>query len=354
MVHDLSPFLIQFHDGIGLRWSGVAYVASFISSYLLILWLARRQRVAISAQAVGDFVTACAIGSLVGARLGYCLFYDFDLLFRFRPSVPFWGILALNEGGLSSHGGIIGLVLTCFWFAGRYGVNYLYLFDLVGICGPLGIFFGRLANFINGEFIGRPVDPSFPFAIKFPTEIYRWPKWSPSQLPQLADAVVLLPDFKKDQWLNWVQNFQTDVAMKGQINDTLLRLVVEIQNGNTQIRDALTPFLEPRHPAQLYGALIEGLALFFLLWMYWRKPQKAGMVGATFLVAFGLLQVAVEQFRMPDAGVGYDLFALTRGQWLSLAVVVIGLTLSFVWSRSGSVVIPGWARIQSIRINRRD
>lgn len=354
MVHDFSPFLFQFQDGVGLRWSGVAYVLSFVSSYFLILWLARRQRTGINAQFVGDFVTACAIGALIGARLGYCLFYDFDLLFRFRPSVPFWGILALNEGGLSSHGGIIGLVLTCFWFAARHSVNHLYLFDLVGICGPLGILFGRIANFMNGEFIGREVEPTFPMAMKFPTEIYRWPKWQPDKLAQLGDVVALVPDLKKDEWLNWSQNFKTDPTLSGQINDALLRIVAEIQNGNTQIRDALAPLLVPRHPAQLYGAVLEGLLLFILLWMFWRRPQKAGLVGATFLIAFGFLQLVVERFRMPDAGVGYDWLGLTRGQWLSFAVIVIGLCLSFVWSRSGSVVIPGWARIQSIRINRRE
>ncbi len=353
MVHDLSPFAYQFQDGIGIRWSGLAYVLAFVGSYFLILWLARRQRTGITAQFVGDFVTACAIGSLIGARLGYCLFYDFDLIFKFRGSMPFWGILALDEGGLSSHGGILGLVLTCFWFAKRYGVNYLYLFDLVGICGPMGLFFGRIANFMNGEFIGRPCESTFALAVKFPTEIYRWPKWEPAKLQRLADVVSTIPGMNKEEWVHWVQNFQTDSVMKGQINDGLLRIVSEIQKGNLQARDAIAPYLVFRHPAQLYGAIAEGIVLFLLLWMYWRKPQKAGLVGAYFLFAFGFLQILVEQFRMPDANVGYDLFSLTRGQWLSLVLIVIGGLFSFVWHRSGSVVIPGWARVQSIKINRR-
>lgn len=351
MVHDLSPFIVQFHPGFGIRWSGIAYVAGFFGSYLLILWLARRQRTGLSAQLIADFVTACAIGSLVGARLGYCLFYDFDLLFRFRPSPPFWGILALNEGGLSSHGGIIGLVLTCFWFARRHGINHLYLFDLAGICGPIGLFFGRIANYINGEFIGRSTDASFPLAEKFPTEIYRWPTSDPTKLVQLSDVFSSVPGMRREDWIKWVQNFQSDTVSKGQINDGLLKIVSEIQNGNTQIRDALAPYLTIRHPSQLYGALAEGLLLFFLLWIFWRQPRKAGLVGSTFLAGFGVLQLLVAQFSISESPASGVL--LSRGQWLSLLTLVIGILLSFVWGRSGSVVIPGWARVQSIRINRR-
>lgn len=165
MVHDLNPFLWQISGNFGLRWYGLSYMMGFICAFFIIGWLAKRQRAGLQPNMVGDFITYTAIGTLVGGRLGYCLFYAPDLFLKFKGDFPFWGVLAVNEGGMASHGGMIGIAIACILFSRKYAINMLYLFDLVTVGGPIGVFFGRIANFINGELVGRPSDPDFPLTV---------------------------------------------------------------------------------------------------------------------------------------------------------------------------------------------
>ena len=129
MVHDLSPFIFKFPDTslwgdhFGIRWYGFSYMLGFICAYKIISWLAERQRAGLNYTMVGDFITYAAIGTLVGGRLGYCLFYDPSLFLSFRPSIPFWGVLAVNEGGMASHGGIIGIIVASILYAKKHGLK---------------------------------------------------------------------------------------------------------------------------------------------------------------------------------------------------------------------------------------
>ena len=100
MVHSLSPFLLQFSETFGIRWYGTAYLVGFLFGYFLVSWLSERQSAGLSRALVGDFVTTIAIGTLVGGRLGYALFYSPDLFIKFKSDFPYWGLLAVNEGGL--------------------------------------------------------------------------------------------------------------------------------------------------------------------------------------------------------------------------------------------------------------
>lgn len=352
MVHDLDPFALQISGDFGIRWYGLSYMVGFICAYFVIQWLVQKQRAGMNAQMVGDFITYGAIGTLVGGRLGYCLFYAPDLFLKFKPDFPFWGVLAVNEGGMASHGGMIGIVVACILFARRYSVNALYLFDLVAVAGPIGIFFGRIANFINGELVGRPCSPDFPLAVKFPQDIEMWPSNQFAKLPDLATVTEKI-GIPREQWLELVDKFRFDAAAREQVYGTLKKIVVEIQNGNIPAKEAIEPLLTPRHPSQLYAAFGEGLLLFLVLFFLWRKPRKPGFIGAVFIMLYALVRIVDEHFRMPDAHIGLQAMDLSRGQWLSIGMFVIGLILMFVWSRAGSLPIQGWSRGHSIRLNRK-
>lgn len=353
MVHDLHPVIFYIWGDLGVRWYGLSYLMGFLLAYAVAYWLVRRQNSQISVDMLGDLTTYCAIGTLAGGRLGYCLFYSPDLFLKFKAEFPFWGVLAVNEGGMASHGGMIGIALACVLFARKYGISRLYLFDLVTVSGSIGVIFGRIANFINSELVGRESAPDFPLAVKFPSDIYMWPSEAPQKLESLATVVEQIPNASRDQWLDWVAQFSTNPAARGQINNMLVTIVDQIQHGNTAVKEALGPLLVSRHPSQLYAAFGEGIVVFVVLMAVWFKPRKAGIVGASFLIIYGIVRIVQEQFRMPDAHLGFQALGLTRGQWLSVAMTLIGIGLVIFWSRSGSLMIPGWGRVASIKINRR-
>lgn len=352
MVHDLDPFAFRISGDFGVRWYGLSYMMGFICAYLLIKWLAKRQRSGLTPQMVGDFITYGAIGTLVGGRLGYVLFYGPDLFLKFKSAFPYWGVLAVNEGGMASHGGIIGIVVACLLYARKYSVNGLYLLDLVSVVGPLGVFFGRIANFINGELVGRPSAPDYPLAVKFPQDIFSWPAQEAARLPELTPVVEKI-GVDREQWLGLLEKFRFDGAARDQVYSILNQIVNSIQEGNVAAKQAIAPLLTPRYPSQLFAALGEGLFLFLILFLLWKKPRKPGFIASMFIVLYAIVRVLDERYRMPDAHIGFQALDLTRGQWLSIAMFVVGIVLMFVWSRASSLSIPGWGRGQSIKLNRK-
>lgn len=356
MVHDLSPFLWQISGDFGVRWYGLSYMVGFILAYLIMGWIASRQKMGMTQEMVGDFITYCAIGTLVGGRLGYVIFYSPDLILNFRASFPFWGVLAVNEGGMASHGGMIGLVVAAVLYSWKTGMNQLYLFDLMVVSGPLGIAFGRIANFINGELVGRTVDSSFPLAVKFPSDILQWPTHlsdNVGKLQGLANVVEKIPGISKDQYLESLQQMSNSSSARNFVNDCLYKIIEAIQTGNGAAKEAIAPLLESRHPSQLYAAFGEGFFIFIFLFLFWRKPKKPGLVGAMFVILYAVVRIITEQFRLPDAHIGYQLFGLTRGQWLSVVMLVIGLLLMFYWSRRDSLPVSGWGRGHNVKLHRK-
>ncbi len=324
----------------------------FILSYYLILWLTRRQNASITQEQISDFVTYGAIGVLVGGRLGYCLFYSPDLFLSFDSSFPFWGVLAVNKGGMASHGGILGLIASCLIFAQRNGINPLYLFDLVAVCGPVGIFFGRLANFVNGELVGRIAPENYPWGVRFPQDILNWPSQEFARLGTLSVVVEKL-GVTKDQWFEWMDKFRADSISRMNLESTLYKIIDAVQAGHQDVRAAVAPLLDLRYPSQLFAALGEGVLLFSVLFLFWRKPRKPGMVGALFVVVYALVRISDEQFRLPDAHIGYQLFGLTRGQWLSIGMLALGLLLMLIWGKRSTLPTMGWRRVESVKIHRR-
>ncbi len=289
-VHHLSPFLLDFGNGMGLRWYGLAYVAAFFVGYALYIRLTKQGYSDLAPAQVGDFITGVALfGVILGGRLGYMLLYDWQN-FSANPLVifKFW------DGGMSSHGGMIGIVIFTFLYSRRKKVSWLNIGDNLVVVAPVGLFFGRCANFINGELFGRVT--SVPWAVQFPNELYD----APPETVQLAisEAVRLNP--------GWVT-----------IGD-----IVENARLSPALREQLAGTLSPRHPSQIYEALLEGIVLFALLWLLrtrFRLPN--GVLTGVFFITYAILRIIGEIFRQPDAPLT---LGLSRGQFLSLFLIIMG------------------------------
>jgi phosphatidylglycerol---prolipoprotein diacylglyceryl transferase len=303
-------------------------------------------------QQVSDFITYGAFGTLIGGRLGYVLFYDPSLITKFKAELPFWGVLAVNEGGMASHGGIIGIVIGAALYANKINISKLYLLDLVAVGGPLGVMFGRIANFINGELVGRPAPADLPWAVRFPQDIMQWPRSEFDRLRGLEDVVSAVGG-EKEKWLTSIDTYRSDATAQDYVYAMLDRIVVEIQNGNAAAKQLIGPLLTPRHPSQLYAAFGEGLFIFLVLFFLWRKSRKPGFIAASFIILYAFVRISDEFFRMPDAEIGFQALGLTRGQWLSVVMIVIGFIAMFVWTRTSSLFINGWGRTQNIKVGRR-
>jgi phosphatidylglycerol:prolipoprotein diacylglycerol transferase len=341
-VHNLNPFLIEFSPGVGLRWYGLAYLSGFICGYWLILYLSRRKLVLLTPTESGDFVFAVALGTILGGRIGYCLFYSPELLIDFRSSPPFWGALALHQGGMSAHGGMVGIAAACWLYSRRHGVSMLHLGDLGAVGGSLGILFGRLANFINGELVGRPCDPSAWYAVKFPQDIFGWAGENPARLHTLSNSVGLI-GVPPDRWSEILDKAGTSNPAWRELNLTLERLVEAVQNGNEAVRQSLGAVLTARYPSQLFEAFAEGLVLFSLLAIFWSKPRKPGVVAGVFLTCYSVARIICEHFRLPDAQIGYEIFGLTRGQILSFFMLLASAVGLWFWANRSAEKVGGWA-----------
>lgn len=312
-VHNIDPYALQITPSFGLRWYGLSYVFGFFLGFLLILRVAKAGVSSVPPERVVDLVVTLAVGIVAGGRLGYCLFYRPELLWQFESSFPYWGLFAVNQGGMASHGGILGGIAASWWFAFRHGHRWTHILDLMAFGAPLGLFFGRIANFINGELYGRPCSPDFALAVKFPQELYE------------AD----------ERTLNSLQS-QLSPFFPGRMSGDWIGLTIEkIQAGNQQITTIVEPLLIARHPSQLYAALSEGLVTFIVLAILYRKPVKPGTIAAGFCITYGLMRIFNEFFRMPDAHLLDSEFAavgITRGQWLSVLLVLLGVGI-IIWTR---------------------
>ena len=353
-VHDLSPFALRLTEHFGIRWYGLAYLSGFITGYYAILLLSKRGGTLIKMDQVADFITYVAIGVLAGGRIGYCLFYAPELLTSVDQHFPFWGVLKVNEGGMASHGGMLGVVLVCFLYGRRMKFPFLHCLDLTVLGSSIGFFFGRIANFINGELYGREAPADLAWAVKFPSEMLFWVQKQFPKLFELKGAVEALGTFKTDAgemvqagagtWARWLETFGADQVARQHVYDTIEGLIAAVQAKNQAVTDALRPVLTPRHPSQLYQCVLEGLLVFVALVILWRKPQKAGVISAWFAVLYSVARIIGEHFRMPDAQIGFQWLGLTRGQWLSLSFLCIA-AVWLVWAyRRAAPKLCGWSK----------
>jgi phosphatidylglycerol---prolipoprotein diacylglyceryl transferase len=288
-LDDLDPIIFRIYDNVGPRWYGLAYVLAFISSFVLFLWLAKRGYADLPVERVGDFITGAALfGVIIGGRLGYVFLYNPEML---RAPLS---ILRVWEGGMSSHGGMIGLLLFTLYYAHRHKISWMNLGDNLGVTAPAGLFFGRCANFINGELYGRIT--TVPWAIQFPKELLDHPTEANRAIASCS---------------------QIDPSL------TTPEAIVAAVHRQPQVVATLRSILPSRHPSQLYEAFFEGIVLFAILWFVrTRTRQPNGMLMGLFFICYAIFRIVIEYFREPDATlIGH----FTRGQFFSFFLIAIGL-----------------------------
>jgi phosphatidylglycerol---prolipoprotein diacylglyceryl transferase len=287
-LHDLDPIIFRIYDNVGPRWYGLAYVLAFISSFLLFFWLAKHGYADLSVAKVGDFITGAALfGVIIGGRVGYVLLYNPEML---RAPMS---ILRVWEGGMSSHGGMIGLLLFTLYYAHRHKISWRNLGDNLVVTAPIGLFFGRCANFINGELYGRAT--RVPWAMQFPKELLDHPTEANRAI---ASCTSIDPSL------------------------TTPEAVVASVHRQPEVATTLRSILTPRHPSQLYEAFFEGVVLFAILWFVrTRTRQPNGILTGLFFICYAIFRIVIEYFREPDATL---IGPFTRGQFFSFFLIVIG------------------------------
>ena len=328
-VHDLNPVIFKVNDAIALRWYGLAYLAAFVVGALLLNVLSKRRLWVLPPGSGGDFIAAAAIfGVFIGGRLGYMLWY--------WPRSHGWSWLTEDplavfkvwQGGMASHGGILGLVIFTWFYARRKKVSWFGLGDGLCVVAPLGIMFGRLANFINGELYGR-VANGVAWAMKFPNTLMD-PKMAEHEFVGAAvDAAAEADPKLAAQFVQWPD------APLGLQFDWMKAALVK----NPAIGDAIAPFLEPRHPSQLYQAALEGLMLFLILWTVRVKFPKAphGLLTGLFFILYAVFRIIGEMFREPDSKLVLN-DTMTSGQFLSLFMIVGGAAFIAIAVKRGASI----------------
>ena len=250
LINNFDPVAIQIFT-LEIRWYSLSYVLGillgwFLSKKFFILKLEIKEK-------FDDYLTHVILAIIIGGRIGYVIFYNFE----YYLSNPL-DILKIWQGGMSFHGGLVGVIIASIIFAKKNNQNSFLYMDIVAIVAPIGLFFGRIANFINSELYGT--------------------------ITKVPWAVIFIQ----------VDNF-------------------------------------PRHPSQLYEALLEGLFLFLLL-IYFKKKflNKPGVISGLFLLIYSIFRFIVEFYRVPDEQLGYIFLNLTMGQVVSLIFVISGIILFYL------------------------
>ena len=281
-LHTLSPFLLRISGEIGLRWYGLAYLAGFVG------W-AHHGKVGENGEKPpcptkdrsGFSSNFTVVGVIVGGRLDLPFLStssSLDLWFIFS----FWELLAIHKGGMASHGGMLGVLVASAYFVQKNKLDLydtLHVADLAAFCATPGLFFGRLANFVNAELWGEPVAtrPAPWWSVKYPNEML---PGHPDSVPSVVANVA-------------------DVLPSEPANTIHTRLI----EGDPAIREAVVPLLTPYWPSQLIQTLAEGPLVATMLCIAWWRPKKPGMIGAIFLCCYGPLRFFTEMVRQPDAGI---------------------------------------------------
>ena len=251
---NIDPVFFQIGP-VQLRWYGLMYMLSFILGYFLLKRYAKYKKLELTTDDLYDLLFFLILGVMVGGRLGYVLFYDLPAYIEDPVA-----IFKIWQGGMSFHGGFIGVILATMYISRKKKWNFWQIADLVSVGVPVGLGLGRIGNFINGELFGRTT--TRPWGMVFP------------------------------------------------------------EGGEM-----------PRHPSQLYEALLEGLVLFLILRWLFRKNYHPGTVFWGLVGFYGLFRFLVEFVREPDAHIGFDLGPFTRGQLLTLPMLLAGLSLMITYAR---------------------
>ena len=248
---EISPIIVQIGP-LALRWYSMAYLFGILFGWWLAAKRIKKYQIPLTKNNLEDIVFYFTLGVILGGRLGYVLAYGTE---------KFWlnplEIFAVWHGGMSFHGGIVGVIIAMYLAAKHVNFSFLKLTDFTAPLVPVGIFLGRLANFVNDELWGRVTNVAW--AVRFPNGGYL-----------------------------------------------------------------------PRHPSQLYEACLEGVVLFVILNLLWTNKQcreRKGFISGAFLLGYALFRMLLEQFREPDAQLGFLWSGVTMGQLLSLPALLGGVYL---------------------------
>jgi phosphatidylglycerol:prolipoprotein diacylglycerol transferase len=310
----IDPVFLDLPGPVDVRWYGLGYLVGFGVAYLLLRRLSRSGFLRLGTEAIGDLIYALVLGVILGGRLGYILFYDLPTTLA-HPL----GVLRIWEGGLSFHGGLIGVAVATLWFGRRHRVSWRNLGDALALSVGPGIFAVRLANFINGELYGRIASPSVPWAMRFPTDPVAQALLGAARAHGMRARELLIDQaYRTGEWAR------------------------------------IAPQVPLRHPSQLYEALGEGALIMLVLWTVraWNRRRGAswgeGAYAGLFLIGYGCVRSVLELFRQPDTQfadaahpLGTVLGPLSMGQLLSFAMIVAGLWLFITALRGARAAPPG-------------
>jgi phosphatidylglycerol:prolipoprotein diacylglycerol transferase len=270
VLHDIDPIALSLGP-VQIHWYGVMYLLGFIAAW----WLGRRRVRAgrlpgVSEQAFGDLLFYGMLGVVLGGRIGYVLFYAFSDVLR-NPLMLF----RIWEGGMSFHGGLLGVMLGVWLWSRRHRMHFMDSMDFIAPLVPVGLGLGRLGNYIGSELWGKPTGG------------------------------------------DWGVVFQR--ALPGEYASLPMDRLRELHAQG--VLDAFA-----RHPSQLYQAALEGIVMAAIVWWYSSRPRPRYAVGGLFALLYGLFRFLVEFVREPDQHLGYLAFGwLTMGQVLSLPLIVLGV-----------------------------
>ena len=248
---EFNPVALQLGP-LAIRWYGLMYLLAFAQFLMLGRYRIRTRPGLMSTEALDDLLFYGMLGVILGGRLGQVLFYEPAYYFA-NPLE----IFAVWKGGMSFHGGFLGVLLGMALWARKTHLAWFDVTDFIAPLVPLGLAAGRIGNFINGELWGRVASADLPWAMVF---------------PQAGDGL-------------------------------------------------------PRHPSQLYHVALEGICLFFILWIFSARPRPRAAVSGIFLIGYGTFRFITEYFREPDHGIFGQSYTISMGQWLSLPMILAGLLL---------------------------
>ena len=252
-IHNLNPVLLDL-GFFEIRWYSLAYIFGILFGW----WLGKKifkkrtkdEKIILNVKIFDDLISNIVISIILGGRLGYVLFYNFE----YYLTNPI-NIIKIWEGGMSFHGALIGIIFGTYIFSIKRKIKTLFLLDIIACVAPIGLFFGRISNFINAELYGNP--SSLSWSVIFPS----------------VDNV-------------------------------------------------------PRHPSQIYEAILEGLVLFLILYFFSNnKKNKIGICSCLFLILYGCFRLIAEQFRAPDDHIGYLFSFVSTGSLLSFVMIAVGIIL---------------------------
>ncbi|AMA64963.1 Prolipoprotein diacylglyceryl transferase [Candidatus Arsenophonus lipoptenae] len=266
---NINPVMLSIGP-INIYWYGVMYLLGFSFT----LWIAKKRAIknnnGLTSNDVENILYIGFLGVIIGGRIGYVLFYNLSY-FIHNPLYLF----KIWHGGMSFHGGLIGVILAIFIYSQKTNYRFLQISDFIAPLIPFGLGLGRIGNFINGELWGR-ITLNTPWAILFPRshlEDIKIVNQHPSFLPILKQYGVL-----------------------------------------------------PRHPSQLYEMFFEGIILFIILNLFIQKKRPQGSVSGLFLINYGIFRVFIEFFRQPDTQLGL-IYGVSMGQILSIPMIIIGIII---------------------------